>query len=91
MFNQLEVNAYGEKLSMGEVCQTIVQGTNSLLIKVFDDSVKEEVLKSLQRSEYDLSVSTEGKDIKVKLGTTKKEHIEAGLKHLKKLEEESKI
>lgn len=53
-------------------------------MKVFDESVKEEVLKALQRSDFDLSsVAAEGKDIRVKLGTSRREHIEAGLKKVR--------
>ena len=64
----------------GDVCQTIVRGTQVLQIKVFDESVKEEVIKSLTVSGMDLEVAMEGKDIKVKLGLGKKEHIQAALK-----------
>ena len=48
------VNAYGDSYPFSEIAQTIVKGSNVLLIKVFDDSVKEEVMKSLARSEMDL-------------------------------------
>ena len=61
----------------------MVQGSNNLLVKVFDESVKEEVLKALNRSNFDLSLTTEGKDIRAKLGASRKEHIEAGLKKVK--------
>lgn len=53
------------------------------MVKVFDEAVKDEVLKSLQRSEFDLSISSDGKDIRVKLGTSRKEHVQAGLKKVK--------
>ena len=56
IFNELEVNAYGEKQLLGDLATTVVQGNNNLLVKVFDESVKDEVLKALQRSEFDLSV-----------------------------------
>ena len=58
-----------------------------MLVKVFDESVKEEVLKSLNRSDFELSCQMEGKDIRVKLGTSRKEHIEAGLKKIKESSE----
>ena len=45
-----------------------------LSVKVFDESVKEEVIKTLKRSEMDIEVSMEGKDIRVKMGLGKKEH-----------------
>ena len=76
-------NAYGEQYPLGDLAMTVVQGSNSLMVKVFDESVKEEVLKGLQRSEFELSCQMEGKDIRVKLGTSRKEHIEAGLKKIK--------
>lgn len=68
---------------MGDLATTVVQGNNNLLVKVFDESVKDEVLKALQRSDFELSVQTEGKDIRVKLGTSRKEHVAAGLKKAK--------
>jgi len=42
--------------------------------------VKDDVIKALNRSELDMNCTLEGKDIKVKLGTTKKETIDAALK-----------
>ena len=84
IFNDLEVKAYGENYPLGDLAQTSVQGTNNLIVKVFDDTVKEEVLKALQRSDFELSVSVrDGSEIMVKLGTNRKEHIAAGLKKVK--------
>ena len=45
-----------------------------LTVKVFDEGVKDEVLKALNRSELDIEVQMEGKDIRVKMGLGKKEH-----------------
>ena len=45
--------------------------------------MKDEVVKSLNRSEMDIEVQMEGKDIKVRLGLGKKEHTEKSLKILK--------
>uniref|UniRef100_A0A7S3MJH8 Ribosome recycling factor domain-containing protein n=1 Tax=Favella ehrenbergii TaxID=182087 RepID=A0A7S3MJH8_9SPIT len=83
IFNDVMCRAYGEEYPLGDLATTVVQGSNSLLIKVFDESVKEEVLKGLQRCDFELSCQMEGKDIRVKLGTSRKEHIEAGLKKVK--------
>jgi ribosome recycling factor len=59
----------------------IVKGSNQLLVRVFDEAAKEDVIKALQRSQdYDMNVTVEGKDIKVRLGTSKKEHMDAALK-----------
>ena len=57
---------------------------------MFDDNAKEDIIKALQRSEMDLNCTTEGKDLKVKLGTTKREHIEAALKQVKQCLDEFK-
>ena len=54
-----------------------------MLLKVFDDSVRDEVLKTLNRTDMEMSISLEGKDIKVKLGTSRKEHIAAGIKKIR--------
>ena len=59
-----------------------------MVVKVFDEGVKEEVLKALQRSDFEMSVQTEGKDIKVKLGASRKEHAAAGLKKVKEFGEQ---
>ena len=83
IFSDLEVKAYGEMYPFGDLATTVVQGNNLLLVKVFDESVKEEILKALQRSQFELSVHPEGKDIRVKLGASRKEHIEAALKKVK--------
>jgi ribosome recycling factor len=74
IFDELEVNAYGEMHPFGDLTQTIVRGNQVLSVKVFDESVKDEVLKSLTRCDMDIEVSMEGKDIKVKMGLGKKEH-----------------
>ena len=49
------VKAYGEEYPLGELATTVVQGASNLVIKVFDESVKEEVLKALQRSDFEMS------------------------------------
>jgi len=43
----LEINAYGEKHPFVDLCQTIVKGNNNLLVKIFDEGIKDEVLKAL--------------------------------------------
>jgi ribosome recycling factor len=54
------------------------------LVRVFDEAAKEDVIKALQRAQdFDMNVTVEGKDIKVKLGTSKKEHMDAALKLIK--------
>jgi ribosome recycling factor len=85
IFDDLQVKAYGEEYPFGDLATVQVQGSNTLLIKVFDEGCKEEVYKTLLRSEYELSATSEGPDIKVKLGTSKKEHIEAGMAKVKEL------
>ncbi len=47
IFDDLEVSAYGEKHVFKDLCQTLVKGTNALIVKVFDEAVKEEVIKSI--------------------------------------------
>lgn len=91
MFDHMEVTTYGEKHPFSDLCQVIVKGTNLLLIRVFDDNAKEDVIKTLQRAQdFDMSVTVEGKDLKVKLGTSKKEHMDAALKQVKAAHDEFK-
>lgn len=91
MFDHLEITAYGEKHPFADLCQVIVKGTNLLLVRVFDDAAKEDVIKALQRAQdFDMNVTVEGKDLKVKLGTSKKEHMDAALKQVKQANEEFK-
>lgn len=87
IFDDIEVKAYGEAQLFSDLATTVVKGSNNLIVKVFDDSVKDEVLKSLQRSDFDLQVQLEGKDIRIKLGTSRKEHMEAAKKKVKELNE----
>ena len=47
IFNDILVKAYGEDYPLGDLATTVVQGSNSLMIKIFDESVKEELLKAL--------------------------------------------
>ena len=47
VFDELPVKAYGEIQRFGALTQTIVRGQQLLTVKVYDDSVKEEVMKSL--------------------------------------------
>ena len=90
IFDEIQVKAYGEMHPFGDLCQTIVRGNQLLSVKVFDESVKDEVIKSLQRSELDIEVQMEGKDIKVKMGLGKKEHQQQALKKIKDYGEEYK-
>ena len=83
LFDDLEVMAYGEMQDFQDVAQTIVKGDSVLIVKVYDEGVKEEVIKSLNRSELDIEVQMEGKDVRVKLGLGKKEHQDKSLKKIK--------
>ena len=87
IFNDLSVNAYGEEYPLVDLATTVVQGSSNLVVKVFDEAVKDEVIKALQRSDFELNVQVSGKDINVKLGTSRKEHAVAGLKKVKEYEE----
>ena len=91
IFDELEVKAYGEMQRFGDLCQTIVRGQQLLTVKVFDESVKDEVLKSLTRADMDIEVQMEGKDIRVKMGLGKKEHQQKALKQIKTLGDDCKI
>ena len=88
IFDEIEVKAYGEMTRFGDLCQTIVRGQQLLTVKVYDESVKDEVLKSLTRSDMDIEVQMEGKDIRVKMGLGKKEHQAKALKQIKQHGEE---
>ena len=74
MFDDLQVQAYGDQQDWSEVCQTIVRGTASLTVKIYDPSVKDEVVKALNQADMDMEIQMEGKDIKIKMGQAKKEH-----------------
>ena len=90
MFDDVEVKAYGETHLLRDLATASLQGTNTILLKVFDDSVRDEIMKSLTRVDMELSTSLEGKDIKIKLGTSRKEHVAAGLKKVKTAMEDFK-
>ena len=90
IFDDIEVKAYGEFHPFGDLCQTIVRGNQILTVKVFDESVKDEVLKALTRSNMDIEVQMEGKDIRVKMGLGKKEHVEQAMKKIKEMGDDAK-
>ena len=50
IFDHIEVTAYGEKHPFPDLCQVIVKGTNNLLVRVFDENAKEDVIRALQRA-----------------------------------------
>ncbi len=52
--------------------------------------MKDEIIKAIARSEFDANCTLEGKDIKVKLGSSKKEVIENALKQLKEINDDFK-
>ena len=54
IFDDLEVKAYGDMALFCDVAQTVVQGSSNLLVKIFDETVKDEVIKALNRSDFDL-------------------------------------
>ena len=56
IFNDIEVKAYGEMTPMQDIASVSVQGTSNLIVKVFDESIKDEVVKALQKSDFDMSV-----------------------------------
>ena len=91
IFDDLEVKAYGEMQCFQDLCQTVVRGQQLLTVKVFDEGVKDEVLKALNRADMDIEVQMEGKDIKVKLGLGKKDHKEKALKQIKDIHDNAKI
>ena len=91
VFDDLMVKAYGEMQPFSSLCQTIVRGNQLLTVKVFDDSVLDEVLKTLVRCDMDIDVQLEGKDIKVKMGLGKKEHAAQAISKIKGFGDESKI
>lgn len=47
IFDHIEVIAYGEKHPFSDMCQVIVKGTNNLLVRVFDETAKDDVIKAL--------------------------------------------
>ena len=90
IFDDLEVKAYGEMQSFQDVAKTLVKGEQLLIVKVFDESVKDEVVKTLTRSEMDIEVQMEGKDIRIKMGQGKAEHVANALKTIKNLVDDCK-
>ena len=93
MFDSVQVIAYGEKVPFSDLCQVIVKGANLLQVKIFDDAVKDDVIKALQRAgeEFDMNATVEGKDLKVKLGTTKKEQVDKAIAQVKVVSDRFKL
>lgn len=47
MFDHLEIVAYGEKHPFADLCQVIVKGSSNLLVRVFDEAAKDDVIRAL--------------------------------------------
>lgn len=61
------------------------------MVRIFDEACKDDVIRALTRSpDLDLNITVEGKDLNVKLGTSKKEHMEAALKQVKRAHDDFK-
>ena len=74
MFDEVQIHAYGDIYDLSELGQTIVRGENNLLISVYDDQLKEAVMKSMIVHDPELEGSIEGKYISVKMGMTRSEN-----------------
>ncbi len=63
MFDDLQVSAYGEKYPFADLCQVMVRGNNVVLVNVYDEAVRENVMKTINNSGIDLACTLEGKNI----------------------------
>ena len=77
MFDGVVVQAYGGKHKLPDLGQTIVRGENNVVISVYDETVKESVMKAIVVHDPELEVSIEGKYISVKMGKSKAENRDA--------------
>lgn len=77
MFDSVMVQAYGSKHKLPDLAQTIVRGENSVVISVYDDTIKESVMKAVIMHDSELEVSIEGKYISCKIGKSKAENRDA--------------
>lgn len=87
MFDNVQVQAYGDVHDLSDLAQTIVRGESNVLISVFDEATKESVMKAMILYDPELECSVEGKYISVKMGKTKAENrdsiiAEAKAKHI---------
>mmetsp|Transcript_25436 Transcript_25436/g.22599 ORF Transcript_25436/g.22599 Transcript_25436/m.22599 type:complete len:179 (+) Transcript_25436:248-784(+) len=85
MFDSVPVSAYGDVYELSELGQCIVRGENNLLISVYDDTVKDAVMKALMVHDSELECSMEGKYISVKMGMTRSENRDAIVSKAKEL------
>ena len=74
MFDDVPVPAYGDTFPLSELGQTIVRGENNVLISVYDESIKESVMKAIIIHDAELECSMEGKYVSVKMGMTRAEN-----------------
>ena len=74
MFDRVPVPAYGEVYDLSELAQTIVRGESNLLVSVYDDSIKESVMKAIIVYDPELECSMEGKYISVRMASTRSEN-----------------
>ncbi|CAI2377497.1 unnamed protein product [Moneuplotes crassus] len=85
MFDDVSVPAYGDAYNLSELAQTIVRGENNLLISVYDESLKESVMKAIIMSDSELECTIEGKYVSVKMGMTRSENRDKIAEHARKM------
>jgi len=74
MFDKVVVQAYGDYSDLRDLGQTIIRGENNVLISVYDETIKESVMKAIMLHDPDLECSIEGKYISVKMAKTRAEN-----------------
>lgn len=62
------------KYPLSELGQTMMRGESNILVSVYDESLKETVMKAIMVYDADLDVRVEGKFISIKMGITKQEN-----------------
>ncbi|CAI2377885.1 unnamed protein product [Moneuplotes crassus] len=85
MFDHVSIPAYGDSYDLCELGQTIVRGESNILISVYDESLKESVMKAIMMHDGELECTIEGKYVSVKMGMTRSENKDKVLDQAKKM------
>ncbi|AHG60142.1 ribosome recycling factor [Buchnera aphidicola] len=73
LLHGIYIEYFGSKTSLREVCNIVVENTNTLKINVFDSSITTLIRKAILNSNLDLNPIVHGKDILIQIPTLTEE------------------
>lgn len=91
LFSTLKINYYDSPTPMGDLASITHPEAQQLLIKPFDRSIIKEILSTIQKQNYSVTVQDEGDKIRVIFPVLTTERRKESVKNLSTIKEQSKI